>query len=48
MTLDFSVCLGLERKQEKNSDEPHCVQAQRKSLAPGGRTKPGPDALVNG
>ena len=28
MTLDFSVCLGLKRKQEKNSAEPYGVNAQ--------------------
>jgi hypothetical protein len=28
MTLDFGVCLGLKRKQEKNSEEPHGFHTQ--------------------
>ena len=28
MSLDFSVCLGLKRKQEKNLAEPYSVNAQ--------------------
>jgi hypothetical protein len=38
MTLDFSVCLGLKRKQEKNSEEPHGVQAQTE-VPPSWRTR---------
>ena len=28
MTLDFGVCLGLKRKQEQNSEEPHGFHTQ--------------------